>query len=83
MVFSQSASGLKRAISITVDFFQNINLTVNMDKTQVMIFNSRGLLLRDGLYQVLSNYTIAILYQMKNRQNYTICYTNTLPDENS
>ena len=52
MVFSQSASGLKRAISITVDFFQNINLTVNMDKTQVMIFNSRGLLLnKDPLHK--------------------------------
>ena len=45
MLFSQSASGLRRAINITVDYFSNINLSVNFDKTQVMIFNSCGLLL--------------------------------------
>ena len=45
MVLSQSASGLKRAINITTDFFTNINLSVNFDKTQVMIFNPRGVLL--------------------------------------
>ena len=45
MLLSQSASGLRRAINITVDYFTNINLSVNFDKTQVMIFNSRGLLL--------------------------------------
>ena len=45
MVLSQSASGLKRAINITVDYFDNINLSVNFEKSQVMIFNVRGLLL--------------------------------------
>ena len=45
MLFSQSSNGLKRAINITVDFFTNINLSVNYDKTQVMVFNSRGILL--------------------------------------
>ena len=45
VVFSQSASGLKRAISITTRYFGNINLTVNYDKSQVMIFNKRGVLL--------------------------------------
>ena len=45
MLFSQSASGLRRAINITVDYFHNINLSVNFDKTQVMIFNKRGVLL--------------------------------------
>ena len=38
---------------------------------------------RDGLYQVLSNYTIPILYWRKNRQNYNIRYTNTIPHRKS
>ena len=37
MVLSQSASGLKRAINITVDYFDNINLSVNFEKSQVII----------------------------------------------
>ena len=45
MVLSQSASGLKRAIKITVDYFKCINLSINFSKTQVMIFNVRGVLL--------------------------------------
>ena len=45
LVLSQSSSGLKRAIKITVDFFHDLNLAVNFDKTQVMIFNARGVLL--------------------------------------
>ena len=45
MILSQSASGLKRAIGITVDYFKSMNLSVNFDKSQVMIFNARGLLL--------------------------------------
>ena len=45
MILSQSASGLKRAIGITIDYFKSINLSVNFDKSQVMIFNARGLLL--------------------------------------
>ena len=45
MVLSQSAKGLKRAINITVEFFNNINLNVNFTKSQVMIFNLRGVLL--------------------------------------
>ena len=42
MVLSQTSSGLKRAISITTKFFNNVNLSVNFDKTQVMVFNARG-----------------------------------------
>jgi hypothetical protein len=42
MVLSQTSSGLKRAIGITTKFFNNINLSVNLDKTQVMVFNARG-----------------------------------------
>ena len=45
IVLSQTANGLKRAIDITVRFFENINLSVNFSKSQIMIFNSRGLLL--------------------------------------
>ena len=52
MVLSQSANGLKRAINITVEFFTSINLSVNFSKSQVMIFNPRGLLLdKDPEYQ--------------------------------
>ena len=42
MVLSQTSSGLKRAINITAEFFNSINLGVNFDKTQVMVFNARG-----------------------------------------
>ena len=45
MVLSQTASGLRRAINITVEYFTSINLSVNFTKTQVMIFNIRGVLL--------------------------------------
>ena len=45
MILSQSAEGLKKAIQITVDYFGDLNLSVNFDKTQVMIFNVRGVLL--------------------------------------
>ena len=45
MILSQSAEGLKRAIKITVDYFCDLNLSVNFEKSQVMIFNSRGVLL--------------------------------------
>ena len=52
MVLSESANELKRAINITVEFFSSINLSVNLSKSQVMIFNSRGLLLdKDPEYQ--------------------------------
>ena len=67
MLFSQTAKGLKRAISITVEYFANINLSVNLDKTQVMIFNTRGVLLNkdpqhkfyvgDQLLKVVAEYT--------------------------
>ena len=67
MIFSQSATGLKRVINITVGFFNNINLSVNFSKTQVMIFNSRGVLLDkdpqhkffdgDHLLKVVAEYT--------------------------
>ena len=49
MVLSESANVLKRAINITVEFFSSINLSVNLSKSQVMIFNSRGLLLDKDL----------------------------------
>ena len=42
MVLSQSSSGLKRAIHCTAEFFSKINLSVNLEKTQVMVFNARG-----------------------------------------
>ena len=45
VIFSQSAQGLSRAINITAKFFNNINLSINYDKTQVMIFNACGVLL--------------------------------------
>ena len=45
VIFSQYARGLSRAISITGKYFKSINLSINYDKSQVMIFNSRGLLL--------------------------------------
>ena len=41
VVLSQTANVLKRAIDITVRF----NLSVNFSKSQIMIFNSRWLLL--------------------------------------
>ena len=47
VVFSQSATGLKTAINITTNFFNENNLSVNYTKSQVMIFNARGVLL-DG-----------------------------------
>ena len=34
MVLSQSSQGLKRAINITVNYFNDISLTVNFDKTR-------------------------------------------------
>ena len=55
VIFSQSAGGLKRAIAITVNYFNNINLSVNFEKSQVMVFNVRGLLLDkdpDHIFQV-------------------------------
>ena len=45
IILSQSAEGLKKSITITVDYFHDLNLSVNFDKSQVMIFNARGLLL--------------------------------------
>ena len=45
VILSQSAAGLKRAIGKTITYFENLNLKVNFDKSQIMIFNSRGLLL--------------------------------------
>ena len=45
VILSQSAAGLKRAIKKTVNYFEKLNLTVNFDKSQIMLFNSRGLLL--------------------------------------
>ena len=35
MVISKSASWLKRAINITVDFFQSINLRINFSKSRL------------------------------------------------
>ena len=55
VVFSQSAAGLRRAITTTVEYFTNINLSVNYDKSQVMVFNARGALLDrdpDHVFQV-------------------------------
>ena len=46
VIFSQSASGLKRAIIITSKYFGDMNLSVNYEKSQVMIFNPRGALLK-------------------------------------
>ena len=67
MIVSQSADGLKRAINITVNYFHDINLKVNFDKSQVMIFNARGVLLdkdpehqfhaRGQVLRVVSEYT--------------------------
>ena len=45
VIFSQSAFGLRRAIDITTKFFGDMNLFVNYDKSQVMIFNQHGALL--------------------------------------
>ena len=45
VVFSQSATGLKRAINITARYFKENNLFVNYTKSQVLIFNARGVLL--------------------------------------
>ena len=45
MILSQSAEGLKKSIKITVDYFNDLNLSVNFDKSQVMVFNARGVLL--------------------------------------
>ena len=44
-IFSKSAKGLQRAISITTKYFNEIGLSVNYEKSQVMIFNARGVLL--------------------------------------
>ena len=45
MILSQSSEGLKRAINITVDYFHGLNLCVNFEKSKVMIFNARGVML--------------------------------------
>ena len=45
MILSQSSEGLKKSIKITVDYFHDLNLSANFDKSQVMIINARGLLL--------------------------------------
>ena len=37
---------------------------------------------KDGLYKVLSNDNIPTIYWVLNRPNYTLRYTNTIPDEN-
>ena len=56
VILSQSAAGLRRAIQKTVNFFENINLSVNFDKSQIMIFNLRGVLLdRDPDHQFIVN----------------------------
>ena len=47
VILSQSADGLRRSIDITVNYFNSIYLDVNFDKSQIMIFNSRGLLLNN------------------------------------
>ena len=67
MVVSKSAKGLKRAINITVEYFKSINLSVNFEKSQVMIFNARGVQLDkhpdhqfhagDQVLQVVPEYT--------------------------
>ena len=54
MVLSQSANGLKRAISVTVKYFNDINLAINFTKSQVMIFNVRGALLDKDADHVFS-----------------------------
>ena len=39
--------------------------------------------IKDGLYQVLFNNTILYTILGKNIQNYTILYTNTIPNQNN
>jgi hypothetical protein len=42
-VFSLSRAGLQRSIDKTVEYYKNLGLTVNVNKTKVMVFNKRGL----------------------------------------
>jgi hypothetical protein len=43
VVFSLSQAGLQHSINLTVKFFSDLDLSVNVKKTKVMIFNPRGL----------------------------------------
>ena len=43
VVLSQSMAGLQRAINKTANHFESLGLSVNVSKTKVIIFNSRGL----------------------------------------
>ena len=42
VVFSLSQAGLQHSINLTVKFFSDLDLSVNVKKTKVMIFNPRG-----------------------------------------
>ena len=48
LVLSLSASGLQSAIDQTYQFFCSLGLSANEKKTKVLIFNPRGLTLKDG-----------------------------------
>ena len=54
IVLSQSARGLQRAITITVNYFTSISLTVKFTKSQVMVFNVRSVLLDKDADHVFS-----------------------------
>ena len=42
VVLSKSITGLQRSINKTVSHFKGLGLSINVKKTKVMIFNSRG-----------------------------------------
>jgi hypothetical protein len=46
-------------------------------------YGDTNLFTKDGLYQVLVNNTILYTILDKNMQNYTIRYTNTIPNQNN
>ena len=42
-VFSLTEAGLKRSIELTMAFYNDLGLSVNVKKTKIMVFNKRGL----------------------------------------
>ena len=47
VIFSETAEGLQNSISKTEEFYQSLGLKINTKKTKIMIFNKRGVTLKN------------------------------------
>ena len=56
VILCQSAAGLNRAILKTVAYFQNINLTVNFESSQIMILIQKVYVLNHSVRYTLPDF---------------------------